>query len=227
MKTPSIVLLLIASLASVLLGCSDRTDSVVSPQGNVSLAPTEEPARISLGKLGPWLNSVSGNVHQYYRLTPATHGKHWDVFGDITFSAHLDQDGIASGNCRLKNIGAGATLANGFFPDHSGKVVQLMVEESPELGRVAKIMYQATEGAELMEMFGPTPIGCIVVVDGGEGKNALPDCISYWIAIDSPEVMTAMGFYEMTPTEFLQLIAMLSGVVNGVDPVENGNVQIR
>jgi len=225
-KTLSLALLLMASMAFVLLGCSDREDSVLSPPDAPSLSPAAELTATGLGKSGPVLNSVSGNLHHFFGIADGTGKRRWDCFSNVSVSAKLDQDHIASGSIRSRYIG---TPPEGYFPPFSGRIIQLMVEDNPGVGRMAKVMFEITEGAELFPPeYGPTPVGVVVVIDGGEGKKALPDCTVVWWAIDSPEVIEAIGLYGMSPLEYAQLIqSMLPPEVPLYSPVDNGNIQVR
>jgi hypothetical protein len=222
MRTVSFVLLLIAGLALMATGCSDNSASVTSP-GDQTLSRTAELPATILGKSGPLLNSVSGNMHNFIKFSNGKAGKKWDFFGDVSMSAKLDQDNTASGNIRVHYIGERPPES---WPAFSAKISQLKVENNPGVGVMAKLMFVVTEGAEIMEMYGPTPVGCMVVIDGGEGKKALPDCTVKIVCIDSPEVMAFYGFYEMSPLQYFQLMELWFGPPQYL-PIDNGNIQVR
>jgi hypothetical protein len=219
MKTLSFAVLLLTSLMFVLLGCSDNSVLPVSSSNQIVGTP---------GSLSKSSHSVSGNIHTLVRIADATNHRRWSCFTQIDVSATLGQNNVASGNIRFRHIGTPPPYS---FPEHSGRIIQLIVEENPGVGTMAKIMYEVTRGVDLFPPpFGRTPVGCLVLVDGGEGNNALPDNMSALIAVDSPEVMQLFGFYDMTPSEYIEfLIPMLPffGLDSPYLPVDNGNVQVR
>jgi len=225
MKKLCRIQLLMTLLAFVLAGCSDNPGPVASPNEAAISAP--DPLA-GLGKGGPWVNSVSGNVHVFLHATNGASEKHWTLFTNMSLSAMLEQGNVVSGNITTRKIG---TPLPGDFPEFSGKMIQLIVEENPAVGRMAKVMFEVTKGVDLFPpAFGPTPIGCLVIVDGGEGQNALPDCISALIAIDSPAIMQLYGFYGMDPSGYINaLIPVLPyyGLDSPYQAVSNGNIQVR
>jgi len=228
MKALSCTLLLMAGLAFVLVGCTDNSASVVSP-GDQTLSGTADLPAAGLGKVGAEVHSVSGNLHKFIRFTNGATKKKWDCFSKITLNARLGQDGTVSGSISCQYVG---TPPEGYFPPLSGRVIQLKVEESPGFGMMAKVMWETTKGAELFPPelgFGPAPIGCMVMVDRGEGKKDTPDCGATICAIDNEVVMTDMGFYPMSPSEFVDTTepwAEFFGLPL-YTPVDNGNLQVR
>lgn len=229
MKALSVVLLLMASMAFVMVGCSENSSPIATTSSDQSLLRSGGAASPSLAKVGPLLNSVSGNVHAFNQFYSLKGGKRWDNFCNISLSAKLGQDDIPSGNIYVRYIGV--EPPPGFFPPFAGRIIQLRFEENPGVGMMAKVMFEITKGAELFPPewgFGPTPVGCFVVVDGGEGKNAPPDCQSTLWAIDNPGVMQTYGFYEMTPSDFLEsTVPWLPPGLPVCTSVGNGNLQVR
>jgi hypothetical protein len=224
MKTLSLALLLMASMTFVLLGCSDNSATIAGPTDQ-TVSRGVHPTATGLDKSGPVLNSVSGNAHNFIRFTSGTHKKNWDMFGNLRFSAKLGQDNIASGNICAQYVGA--LPPPGWFPPFSGKIFQLKVEDNPGVGKMAKVMFEITDGAELFPPeYGPAPVGCMVVVDGGEGGKPLLDCTVILVCIDSPEVMDFYGFYGMSPIEYAQLMELWWGASPYL-PIDNGNIQVR
>jgi len=225
MKILSVSLLLMATIAFVLIGCSDDSGTVVPPNDGAVSTPG---APAGFAKSGPGVHSVSGNVHVFVQTTNGTSDKHWSVFSNMSMNAVLGQGNIVSGTIKSCYIG---TPLPGSFPEFSGKMIQLIVEENPEVGRMAKVMFEVTKGVELFPPeFGPTPVGCLVIVDGGEGTNALPDCISSLVAIDSPETMQSYGFYDLTPGGYIEgIIPILPyfGLDSPYQGISNGNIQVR
>jgi hypothetical protein len=160
MKVVSYALLLMASMAFVLVGCSDNSAPVVAPSEQ-AVATITSPG--PLAKMGADMHSATGNAH-------------WRIIGSqyrvrFSFSAIQHADGSITGEVR--NNDEGPT-----FKMHA-KVWDLKVE-----GNQAKICFTFSKGSIYGPPGGPyTDISgwlvCVVVVDNGEGKSATgPDIVS-------------------------------------------------
>jgi hypothetical protein len=159
MKTLSLVVLLVASLAFVMLGCSDSPGPVVGPNDQAISATTSSSA---LAKMGADMHSATGNGH-------------WRMIGTqsrvrFSFSAIQHADGSLSGEVR--NNDEGPT-----FKMHA-RVWDLMVD-----GNTAKICFTFSKGSIYGPPGGPYTdisgwLACVVVVDNGDGKDTEADLVS-------------------------------------------------
>jgi hypothetical protein len=114
MKLLSCALLLMASMAFVLLGCSDTTGPVAT---STEQALSTGALPLSLGKGGPVVHSATGSAHTILGIG-ARGGATWF----FTFSAHQYADGSFGGRV---NISDHYNQAKGNFP-----VVYLNVDNS-------------------------------------------------------------------------------------------------
>lgn len=205
MKALSVVLLLMASMAFVLIGCSDNSSSLVALSEQSSLGTTPSP---SFAKGGPVVHSASGSGSIFYGGKTAT----------FAFTAHKYADGSCDGEYQL----------NSHYQDPEwgkwhGKVTSLEVYN----GNTAVI-----GGIETISSFEGF-YDAIVVQDNGEGKNGPVDkytCTVLWT--DSKEY--AEQVWAMPPTQVIDEIVKecisLGWMVTADTvfvPVRMGNIQVR
>jgi hypothetical protein len=202
MKTLSCVLLLMASMAFVLVGCSDNSNSLVSQ--------TDQPQKVSgsivdLAKTGPETHSATGSGHFVY-FGQENYNDQW------SFSAKV-ADGKVTGQVQYTDREMGYTF--------HGEVYQLIVDGNmAKLGWVAKRgpTYPAWEGLQY---------GFVVVVDNGEGKGVM-DQISWGMLADETGAGGAslLDIVAMDPQGYITWLIDM-----GLDPplweYVDGNIQVR
>jgi hypothetical protein len=167
MKATSCALLLMAMLAFILMGCSDNSSSLITPQDKTpSLAGSTPP----LSKAGV-RHSLTGSAHTYnitvwsdyfggYCIVPGPKekGGYYNVF---TITAAEDKSGNFSGSFVSQFQGkVPPDQANGTLAKVEGKVIQLMVDET---GKMAKVVCELTKitGYSLPQWF------VMVLIDNG------------------------------------------------------------
>jgi hypothetical protein len=206
MKPAALVLLLMASLAFVLLGCTDNPSSPVSsgdPLAGPSLSSSSSP---SLAKSEDVKHSVNGNVQLFIVKGP---GFEMPIRVVMTFSAKESKDGTVSGTFHYNYPGG---KDNG-----QGKVVGLKVD-----GNKAKLEF----------LYNTEPFvgkyGFVVVIDNGEGKNSPPDQVTaVWVYEgEEPPYPQLAELFLMDPDEF---IGMVRSWVPFYIPQETGagSIQVR
>jgi hypothetical protein len=223
MKTFSLVLLLIASMAFVLVGCSDNSTPVAGP---TEQALSTAASSSSLAK-GGIINSVTGTGH--WKSVPNS------IQSNVrtSFSAIRHADGSVSGEVQSRDKGP-------LFAFH-GKVIDLKVQ-----GNIARLEFVFTRatyfGAPLADYYGgdlSNVVAWFVVVDNGEGKKAGgPDCVSGVLWGDDAELQFVLGmtveeirnmevveFNDWMQNEVLPLLGVPSE--DFFMPVEKGSVQVR
>ena len=219
MKTLSCVLLLMASMAFVLVGCSDNS----APLSPIESAVTAAGSPAALAKGGN-LHSVTGGMQ--WRSLP--NGQTQVRMG---FSAVMHGDGSVSGEIQSKDAGP-------IFTFH-GNVCGLKVSDN-----IALIEFTFAKGeiggmpmediyAELSAVR-----GWLLVVDNGEGKNAGPDLDAGVLWGDDAELEYYLG--AGNTVEYISSLDV-EGYINfmttvvlpafGNPPlyleVENGSIQVR
>jgi hypothetical protein len=180
MKVLSCALLLMASMAFVLFGCSDNSNSLVTPNDQ-AIAPSTSHA--VLAKMGEGIHSATGTGHAWYI---------WDRSPALcSFSAILHADGRCSGE--IQDIDKGQPF---YF---HGKVYDLRVEENR-----ARVSWKCTRGS--WPAYGAPDmtgwLGMMVVVDNGKGNGATEHDLMSMIWLDPP------GTYygELTPPMTIEQI---------------------
>lgn len=215
MRNLSCALLLLASVAFVVMGCSDSPNPVDAPSDLLNSPST-------LVKMGDILHSATGSAH-------------WRVVGSQTrvrclFSAIQHKDGTFSGEFQNNDVGP-------TFKCHA-TVHDLMVE-----GNTAKMCFTFSEGSRWLP--GPGQpyvdisgwIGCMVVVDNGQGKNAVePDRVSY-VWFDPPGThyetftppLTIEQVHGLGITDFIDYVNVNFGMPYEVfvSPIDQGSVEVR
>ncbi len=213
MKTFPFILLLMASLAFVLVGCSDRS---VPISGLADQTASAVSSSGTLGKMGTEVHSVTGTAH-------------WKIAGTQTqvrfsFSAIQHADGSFSGEVRDLDEGPQAKI--------KGKVYDLELD-----GNRAKICFTTTsgflafEGQPTVDLTG-WPLA-FVVVDNGQGKSSTgPDLVS-WIEGAPPggdfNGMKVEDYLALSIDDFINAELSYYGVPLEVfmPPIDKGSVQVR
>ncbi len=173
MKTLFLSLSMMACMAFMLLGCSDQTNSLVTPSEQ-SLVATSSPTSISKAEAGV-LNSVTGSGH--WRSVPAIE----DANVTYTFTAIRLDDGRTSGEVFIKD----------FKLSYKGKgeVYDLKVNKN-----TAKLAVHFKAG-NLGTLFDPPSditeiFGWLYVVDNGEGSNASgPDLAGLFLFTNGSDIL--------------------------------------
>jgi hypothetical protein len=211
MKTLSFVLLLIASMAFVLMGCSDNSSPVVSPTNQAINTPT---SNMSLAKGGAVVNSAAGNGHisDIYSGVPKF---------SFSFTANRYADGTSSGEVQ--------------FLDHAGSKFHGTVIDLKVDGNNAKLCWTFSRG---LLVYSPEVIiqlegmfGCTVVQDNGEGKKATgPDMMTGFVWTDGsdlPPPTTIADLKGMSPNAFITWVEQFTGGASPFMPCDQGNVQVK
>ena len=212
MKTLSLALLLMASMAFVLLGCSDNSSPLVSPTDPVLQAQT---ANQSLGlSKGEVVHSATGSGHISI-LDGTPYNDNW------SFSATQRADGKCSGQVQYTDREYSYTF--------HGDVVNLQVEDHGAKGKWAKLDWTCKRGPTYPGMQ-DDKFGFVVVIDNGEGKNASgPDMISFGILVsqEGAQTRTLQQLKDMTPSEFVSWLIDQLGEEYALYAYQNGNIQVR
>jgi hypothetical protein len=232
MKILSIGLLLMASMAFVLLGCSDNSSPVVSPTNQVLSSPT---TLTGLPKAGvKVLSSLRGSANAYYTLWYGPDGTVWGTipgpkqkggfYNTETVQADAYSDGTASGSFHYQYLGKlPPGVEGGFFGKIEGKVIKLAVE-----GNKAFVVVEVTK----WDLW-PLPAWFAqVFIDNGEGASS-SDELSEWFVTDIPGVDPVHGsrdtWLAMGPDDFINWSTdQLQGTgVPVLFPIDHGNIQVR
>ncbi len=208
MKLLSLILLLFASMAFVLLGCSDNSAPIVAPSDQALSTATSTTA---LAKAGPVIHSASGNCGDFIDGGPVT----------FAFSAREYADGC-SGEWQANLHGQPKEWGK-----MHGKVMSLKVYDYSG-GKAAVVGGAFTDKINAGYYF------AFVVVDNGEGKNAPPDKYTKSIVFTTslPDVR---GVWDKAPNDVVDMIVHMW--VDGgyptttpediLVPVKWGNVQVQ
>lgn len=204
MKTLSLVLLLAASTAFLLIGCSDNSSPVVSPTNQAINTPS---SNMSLAKGGAVVHSATGNGHvpAIYSGVPKY---------SFSFTANRYADATSSGEVQFQS-GVGLKF--------HGTVIDLKV-----VGNKAKLCWTYTSGPWTGQF------GCAVVEDNGEGKKATgPDMMSGFLWTDGIDIIpygnpTIEGITSWSPDEFIAWVeTYFTPPGTALMPTDQGNVQVR
>jgi hypothetical protein len=212
MKIVSCALLLIAAAALALVGCSDKSDSIVSPPSDQSITPESD---ASLGKCGRIIHSAMANTRTRVNDMGMS-----DKNGQAVWTAKLNAWGLENGTCggSIHSVIVGPVVSWS-FRDFEGKVVQFKVA-----GNKAKFMFEIAKGhlADGTSLAGQ--VGCAVVIDNSGCRS--PEKDDYWsaFAIDIPQVMKDYGFWEMSADDFINAS---TGAGFPPQPVGRGNIRVR
>jgi hypothetical protein len=215
MKVPSLALLLMASMAFVLTGCSDNSGPVVGPNGQ-TLAASNSPAALS--KTGEGLHQATGTGH--WATTPWGNARI-----RFAFSAIQHANGTTSGELQLND-------ESGECYFHA-KVTELRIE--PGQPNMAELIGTIDKGGAGKGAPPYVSTVFVVVVDNGEGKKATgPDMISYipWFGPGDAEYYgtTVEALLALTPRQFLSWAFdafQPPGETSFLRPVEYGSVEVK
>ena len=171
------------------------------------VAPAGQPEAVSLAK-GPVIHSASGNCGIFFEGKPLT----------FAFNAKKYADGSCSGQYQI--------YVHSQEPEWGkwhGKVVSLEVYD----GNKAVI-----GGIETHSGF-PGYYDAFVVIDNGEGGNAMPDVWTssvYW----GESLTAAEAVWAMTPDDVVDVIIALNAsfgyILTPTDvltPIQHGNIQVK
>jgi hypothetical protein len=212
MKTFSLALLLVASLAFVLLGCSDNSGLPVTPSEQ-TIAASSSPASLAKGK--PAVCSANGSCND---ATFEGAMQNW------TFNARRYADGSCDGVVECVVHAEGVKV--------HGNVLSLRVW-NVDGGKAAVIGFAETRNSDYYSEDHPT-VDVFVVYDYGEGKKAPPDMYTGYVFWD--ESMTsseARRVWDLSPDKVVWEIGNLKWGEDAWDPtmivlpVRQGNVQVR
>jgi hypothetical protein len=206
MKVLSLVLLLMASMAFVLVGCSDNSVPIAGPTGQA----ISSGSAASLAKLGEDLHSATGSGH-----VSDFGGEKVDL--TFTFSAIQHKGGTSSGEVQV--------VVHPGLKFH-GKIFDLKVEDNR-----AKLSWTYTSGP-WTGLYGCA----IVEDNGEGIKATGPDKMAGFLWTDGSDIgtYTIPELIEMSPSEFIYwleyYIFPLIGLPPGTPalvPTDKGNVQVR
>jgi hypothetical protein len=218
MKTLSLAVLLVASLAFVMLGCSDNSAPIAGPNDQALSSPTFSS---SLAK-GGILNSVTGSAH--YRSIP--------IMGETnvtySFTAIRHKDGTVSGEVLLRDKGP---LFYGKANVYDLKVSGNMAKLAFHFVRGNLATYYPVTMPDISDIF-----GWLVVIDNGEGSEASdPDYCSMILFTDGSDILDKeiSDVDNMEVATFLTwmhdilLPAYLIPYDQYLAPIDHGSVQVR
>jgi hypothetical protein len=207
MKLLSCAFLLMASMAFVLVGCSDTATPLVSP--NDAVASATPPSSLAKSAV---VASASGNAQLYLDLDGYPTTERSDVLRVYTFNAREHADGSYSGE--ITTLGAPYKQW-----DFKARVTQLKVQ-----GTKAKMIIRPYKGGGLAAGIEDYYI-CHLVVDNGEGSKAgLPDMGTVWWSFEPSELQF---FLDLSPDGFLGFLALQQFPFDYLVPNVVGNVQVR
>ncbi len=216
MRTLDCVLLLMAGLTFVLPGCSDNSNSVMTPTEQAISVPGQD---AGLAKMGDNLHSATGSGH-------------WTLVGiqshiRCSFSAVQHVDGSTGG--QVQNNDAGSV-----FRFH-GTVNDLKVE-----GNRAKICWMMIGGAYTPPGGFSTDLtgmlASMIVVDNGEAKTATGNDLVSVVWFDVPGAyyptisMTIEQLNALGIDEYLSAIYALTGASYDtwvLPAIDQGSVKVR
>jgi hypothetical protein len=209
MKTFPFILLLMASLALVLAGCSDNSTPVAVPRDEaIALSPAS-----NFAKASPVIGSaVGGGVMN--TPDPST-GYPAVKFG---FTALKYEDGTAGGQVELDLVGLDKSIV---------KKIHGTVKGIKFYGNVA--MFWAELRTEFAVIFyGPATWRQIfVVTDNGEGSNCPPDRMSNpWLTSEDVWPGEFETYWALSAEDFL---ASIPGSIGSPPdyPLASGNILVR
>ncbi len=206
MKTLSFALLLVASMAFVLLGCSDNP--MVTP-GEQAVAPSSSGASLAKGR--PIVHSATGACSEFFG------GK----IQSWAFNAKQYEDGTCDGVVQIDVHSQSRDM--GFL--HCN-VMSLKLYDMPDGAKAAVIGMVEVEKGPFNGSY-----DAFVVYDYGEGNKGHPDMFTTVICWDPENSLENMkAVWNMPPDEVIQRILDIHPGLTWNDvlvPVDEGNVQVR
>ncbi len=224
MKILSCILLLVASSAFVLMGCSDRVSAPVYPTNDISVANLPTPA---LAKEGI-VHSVTGSANAYMIVDPVTgwllngpkqKGGYYQV---ITVNAIDHGDGTFSGRVVSQFQGKWPKEQTyGFYGKVEAKVIRLAVERN-----------KALVVAEITNWIGPPGwpeepwwMACVFIDNGEGGSAGSPDVTGAVWATGTPDEQSL--WLTQSPQNYLDWTMTFIAPYGPTFPVDNGNIQVH
>lgn len=212
MKNLCFALLLMASAAFVLLGCSDKSGPIVAPsEQTVASSATSHP---NLAKGGVVVGSAQGGGHFITPNVPIT------GFSSVkfAFTALKYEDNTYGGQVEMDLVG---------FPPSLIKKIHGTVKGVKFYGKVA-MCWAEVRTEFLVDMFGEATWRQIfVVTDNGEGKNSVPDRMSIpWFTTDAVWPGEFDTYWALSAEDFLATIPANLGIPADY-PLATGNIQVR
>jgi hypothetical protein len=207
MKALSLALLLMACMAFVLLGCSDKSTSPLTPSEQTIAALSSGP---SLAKGGP-VHSANGACNSFFEGKMQNWG----------FNAKAYSDGTCDGKVQI--VVHSQSHDVGFL--HCN-VLSLKVWDMGGSVKAAVIgMVEAEKGP-----FNGS-YDAFVVYDYGEGSKAHPDMFTTYICWDENNSLDHMKeVWQWRPMDVVNEIVRIhpgTSVDDVLVPVEEGNVQVQ
>jgi len=212
MKILSVALLVMASMAFVLSGCSDKSGPIVAPTDQaMSSGSTAGPSKTDCQ-----LHSAAGTA--YWKTLPFT------------------------GETQEKNVFSAIRLPNGKIAGEiwerdavpqvvfDGKATDLKVS-----GNKAKMCYKITNGTWALGV-PPQDIkgffACIVVIDQGHGSSpSQRDEVSLTLVTDGSDIAptTISEVVAMTPDQYIAWVSSTFGITNSdfFPRIDRGLVEVR
>jgi hypothetical protein len=228
MKILSLALLLMASLAFVLMGCTDNSDPIVAPTGQALSSPSS-PAVLAKTEVKHSLTGSANSynivyVHPEFGTCIVPGPKQKGGFYNVqTINAIEHSGGSVTGQYLSQFQGKLPEDVPGgfFFGTVHGKVIQLIVDEKGQ----AKVVVEITKWE------GPLPAWMVeVFIDNGEGKApGMPDRMSSWWWDTTTE---ARDFYlGLTPQQYIDwewdILEPIFPWMGATVQIDNGNIQIH
>jgi hypothetical protein len=209
-KTLSLALLLMASMAFVLLGCTDNSSSLVSA-GEQAVATSVAPA--SLAKRGPVVASVTGNGAVRYDFW--LDGK--QVFGSFAISARKYADGSCDGEYQAIDHVVAWKSTNSWH----GKVLSLEIDGNKALVGGQEMSFAGNGDEVNLNWY-----DAFVLVDNGQGSGATSPDMRSIVHIEPPENYLHMKneVWSMTPDNFITFEENAYGF--SLFTVTQGNIQV-
>ncbi len=216
MKAFPVILLLMASMAFVLMGCSDSSAPVATAGDQV----VGFGHVMGLEKAGV-IHAVSGSAH--VKFVPVTGEEN----AKFSFSAVQHADGSVTGELTGQDKGR---IMYG-----EAKVYGLHVS-----GNMAKLDFRYTHG-NFNTFYAPGTkitdiVGWVVLIDNGEGENATgPDMVSLSVFTEGSDIqpLTIAQLDPMGPEEYLQTMGDFLHQYYGIpyeaflSTYDNGSVHVR
>lgn len=208
MKIPSLVLLLMASLAFVLLGCTDNSDPLVTPSEQ-TIAASSSGASLAKGK--PTVHSATGACNDFFE----------GAMQNWAFNAKQYADGTFDGVVQI--------VVHSQPRDYGFLHCNVMSLKVWDLGGGVKAAVIGMVEVEKGPFNGS--YDAFVVYDYGEGSKSQPDMYTTFICWDPDNSYENMyAIWQLPPNEVVQKIVDLhpGTTVNDILlPVREGNVQVR
>ena len=214
MKTLSFVLLLMASLVFVLLGCSDNSEPITGPNDQaLPMSLTATP----LAKGGDVVGSVSGQGRYFVSISGANAGNL--VAARLALSGVKLADGSCSGKYEMDYLDA-----------HNRVTLRIYgtIKGIKFYGNVA-MLWGEVQSEFYVDIFGPQVWKQIMIVtDNGEGKKTVPDRVSNpWLTNDVWWPGEFDLFWGYTAEQFLVEMPINLGGTGSDYPLIQGNFQVK